>query len=69
MTSEKKQFIAGAVCPKCGDEDSLVLFSSSKNIACVSCGFEQSSEQRDSTSKDGQQDKGSTSTIKITQLD
>ena len=69
MTTEKKQFIAGAVCPKCGEEDSLVLFSTSKNIACVSCGFEQSSEQRDSVSNDGQQNNGNISTIKIIQLD
>jgi len=69
MTTKKKQFIAGAICPKCGDQDSLVLFSPSKNIACVSCGFEQSSEQRDSVSKDGQQDSDNTSAIKITQLD
>jgi len=69
MTTEKKQFIAGAVCPKCGDEDSLVLFSPSKNVVCVSCGFEQSSKQRDSISNDGQQGSGITSAIKITQLD
>ncbi len=47
MTKEKKQFIAGAICPNCAEEDSLVLYAESKNIICVSCEFTQSSQQRD----------------------
>jgi len=62
MTKEKKQFIAGAVCPTCGEQDSLLLFSLSKNVTCVSCGFQQTSEQRDSKP-------GTTEAIKIIQID
>ena len=73
MTAEKKQFIAGAICPKCGDEDSLVLFSLSKNVACVSCEFEQSSDQRDALAQtqkgESPQTENKPSSIKITQLD
>ena len=48
--ARKKQFIAGAVCPECSDTDSLVLYSDDQSVACVSCDFTKSSEQRDSES-------------------
>ncbi|WNO09177.1 YheV family putative zinc ribbon protein [Teredinibacter sp. KSP-S5-2] len=37
----KKRFIAGAVCPSCGEMDKLVLYmESDKNVReCVACGF------------------------------
>lgn len=36
-----KRFIAGAVCPKCGLMDKLVVYSQDDNQyrECVSCGF------------------------------
>ena len=47
MNSRKKQFIAGAVCPNCNELDSLVLFADDQSVACVSCDYHQTSEQRD----------------------
>ena len=67
MTKEKKQFIAGASCPSCGEEDSLVLFAVSKDIACVSCDFKQSSQSRDEKATETR--KNAVTTIKITQVD
>jgi uncharacterized protein len=46
----KRQFIAGAVCPKCSDNDSIVLYPEENMIECVSCDFKESSEQRDAPS-------------------
>jgi uncharacterized protein len=36
-----KRFIAGAVCPKCGEMDRLVLYKEgdTQYRECVSCGF------------------------------
>lgn len=45
--SRKKQFIAGAICPKCSEIDSLVLYADDQSVACVSCDFTKSSQQRD----------------------
>lgn len=38
-----KRFIAGAVCPRCGEMDKLVTFSNDEGTfkECVSCGFEE----------------------------
>ena len=47
MTQRKKQFIAGAICPDCSEQDSLVLYPDNQDIECVSCGFKQSPSQRD----------------------
>ena len=40
----KKRFIAGAVCPKCKAQDSLLLFFDNgvERIECVDCGHTQS---------------------------
>jgi len=42
MTS-KKRFIAGAVCPRCGEMDKLVSYSNEQDTfkECVACGFEE----------------------------
>jgi uncharacterized metal-binding protein (TIGR02443 family) len=46
----KKQFIAGAICPSCQQQDTLVLCAvlgegeetaSQKYFACVSCGYQE----------------------------
>lgn len=34
-----KRFIAGAVCPRCGEMDKLVVDSESNQRECVRCGF------------------------------
>lgn len=53
MSHSKKRFIAGAVCPACSDQDSLVLYSDDQRIECVSCDYSQTSQQRDAESNDG----------------
>jgi len=39
--SEKRRFIAGAVCPKCSEMDKIVAYSKegSDYRECVSCGY------------------------------
>ena len=34
-----RRFIAGAVCPRCGEMDKLVVDTESDLRECVSCGF------------------------------
>lgn len=34
-----RRFIAGAVCPRCGKMDKLLVDSDSQQRECVSCGF------------------------------
>ena len=50
MTSSKiqRRFIAGAICPSCGQIDRIFVDSSGDTLACVSCDFR---EQRDAGSK------------------
>ena len=33
------KFIAGAVCPSCGDIDSIMLKNDDSEIRCVSCNY------------------------------
>ena len=33
------KFIAGAICPSCGDIDSIMLKNDDSEIRCVSCNF------------------------------
>lgn len=37
----KKRFIAGAVCPRCGEMDKIVMFQQGEKSTreCVACGF------------------------------
>jgi uncharacterized metal-binding protein (TIGR02443 family) len=48
----KKQFIAGAVCPSCGQQDTIALYivdaetsdgvqSASKHFECINCGHQE----------------------------
>lgn len=41
MTSEKKRFIAGAVCPRCKAADRIVMYrvADTDYRECVECGF------------------------------
>jgi uncharacterized metal-binding protein (TIGR02443 family) len=41
MTKVIKRFIAGAVCPRCGDMDSIVMFKEEEIDVreCVSCDY------------------------------
>lgn len=43
MYSQKKRFIAGAVCPRCNVMDKIVVFSEDGKDyrACVSCDFKE----------------------------
>lgn len=36
---KKPRFIAGAICPKCGAEDRIVVAGSTRE--CVACGFQE----------------------------
>tara|TARA_B100000965_G_C19177489_1_gene577322 strand:- start:88 stop:273 length:186 start_codon:yes stop_codon:yes gene_type:complete len=38
------KFIAGAVCPSCGDLDSVMLKNDDSMIKCVSCNYFQKKE-------------------------
>lgn len=52
----KKQFIAGAICPACGAQDTIaqLIENDHKQIECVSCGHqEKMSEQTDTTPAHG----------------
>ena len=40
---KRRRFIAGAVCPRCGEMDRMVVDPDSDRRECVSCGF---SEER-----------------------
>lgn len=33
------KFIAGAVCPSCGDTDSIILKNDDSVIKCISCNY------------------------------
>ncbi len=41
MFKAKKRFIAGAVCPRCGEQDKLVMFAEGDKTyrECVACNY------------------------------
>ena len=39
------KFIAGAVCPSCGDIDSIMLKNDDSEIRCVSCNYHKMKDQ------------------------
>ena len=39
------KFIAGAICPSCGDIDSIMLKNDDSEIRCVSCNYLKMKEQ------------------------
>jgi uncharacterized metal-binding protein (TIGR02443 family) len=43
MFKANKRFIAGAVCPRCGEMDKLTVFSEDEKDfrECISCGFKE----------------------------
>lgn len=43
MFKAKKRFIAGAVCPRCSEQDTLTIFTENDKEfrECVSCGFKE----------------------------
>ncbi|MGY0218575.1 YheV family putative zinc ribbon protein [Endozoicomonadaceae bacterium StTr2] len=76
----KKRFIAGAVCPKCGEMDRIVMFDQDDQSVreCVSCGFtdamryevavNQPATRLDQTAKAGQSEQA-TEVVKLVGLD
>ncbi len=46
MSNTQKRFIAGAICPNCGLQDKIVVFSvAGKDFAeCVRCGYKQQAQ-------------------------
>ncbi|QIR13641.1 YheV family putative zinc ribbon protein [Shewanella aestuarii] len=41
MTKIKKRFVAGAKCPKCGAQDSILLFKENniETVECTDCDY------------------------------
>lgn len=52
----KKRFIAGANCPKCQAQDSLMLYKEHnvEKVECVHCGHQQSQGEQQVTEKSRQ---------------
>ncbi len=48
MNPDKRRFIAGAVCPKCGEMDTIIVIQKAdtefKHRECVSCDFKDASD-------------------------
>lgn len=46
---QRKRFIAGAVCPECKKQDTLMLYfeHNIEKMECVSCGYHQSQAKSD----------------------
>lgn len=55
MSRTRKRFIAGAICPECHDEDSLMLYEEAgqEHVECVTCAYKLS--ERDAQLKAEQQ--------------
>lgn len=41
----RRRFIAGAVCPRCGEMDRIVVDMDSEQRECVACGFSEDRPQ------------------------
>ena len=39
------KFIAGAVCPECGDLDSIILKNDDSEIKCINCKFTKTKDE------------------------
>jgi uncharacterized protein len=39
IPSQRRRFIAGAVCPRCGEMDKIVVDMETQTRECVSCDF------------------------------
>ncbi|MRI33347.1 hypothetical protein EOPP23_10160 [Endozoicomonas sp. OPT23] len=50
MTTVKKQFIAGVVCPSCGAQDTIQMYTIDEEQfrECVDCGFSDEMEKEPS---------------------
>ncbi|MDP5032166.1 MAG: YheV family putative metal-binding protein [Paraglaciecola sp.] len=59
----KKRFVAGAVCPKCKAQDSIMLYfeNNVEKIECVHCDYHESQVDK----KVGSASKGSTGVIGV----
>lgn len=51
----KKRFIAGATCPKCQAQDTLMLYieNNVEKLKCVSCGYQRSQVEESIENKTG----------------
>lgn len=51
MAATRKRFIAGATCPKCKSQDTLMMWREDKIdvVECVSCGDQQRQTDGDAT--------------------
>ncbi|PLW71017.1 hypothetical protein C0039_01680 [Pseudohalioglobus lutimaris] len=44
-TSRRRRFIAGAVCPRCGEMDKIVVDMETQTRECVACNFSEARPQ------------------------
>ncbi|ETT03029.1 YheV family putative metal-binding protein [Providencia sp. PROV188] len=51
MAATRKRFIAGATCPKCKSQDTLMMWREDKIdvVECVNCGDQQRQAEGDAT--------------------
>lgn len=58
MNIKKKRFIAGAVCPKCKAQDTIMLYfeNNTEKLKCVACDYTeaQAPEQVQQASRNGE---------------
>ena len=54
MAKTRKRFIAGAICPQCKKQDTIILFGqqNEQHIACVDCGFLQFKREEPTQTKE-----------------
>ena len=45
--SNRRRFIAGAVCPSCGEQDKIVVFEEEQEqkMQCIHCNYQRSKEE------------------------
>ncbi len=45
MTPHRRRFIAGAVCPRCGEMDKIIVDMDTQTRECVACDFSEARPQ------------------------
>lgn len=50
--SHRRRFIAGAVCPRCGKMDKIVVYTETQTRECIDCGFSEGRPEEKSTGKE-----------------
>lgn len=53
-TANRRRFIAGALCPRCGEMDKIVVDLDTDQRECVACGFSEKRPQNEHSETGGQ---------------